>query len=148
MKPCLALALVSVLLAGCSHATPKATPQVLQRVSFVAPAGFSPAKPDGPCRTDPALQCWTSKALPRQAVTAASGGLRSGFRMTDASFCSPTHWGVQRSAWGEAHTPCLVRGTSGSHRVVIEASTFPDRVASIPGHLVFLPTLVSISTRP
>ena len=94
------------------------------------------------------MRCWTTDALPQQAVNAAVAGLRSSFRATDSSFCGPGHWAVQRKAWGEAHTPCIVRGTSRGVRVVVEAIAFPDRAKSTPDHLVFPPTLVSVAATP
>jgi hypothetical protein len=142
-----ALILVPLLIAGCGHTSRRPSDKEYQslRSSFLVPGGFTPAVPGGPCQTDRHMQCWTTDALPTQAVHAAVEGLRGGYRTTDTSWCGPEHWAVQRKAWGEAHAPCTLRGTSHRLRVIVEAIAFPDRTASTPGHLVFPPTLVSIT---
>lgn len=140
--------MVVMLVAGCSLGSAggshTASDYQALRSSFVVPSGFTPATPAGPCRTDGHMQCWTTKALPKQAVQAAVQGLGSTYQTTDSSFCGPLHWAVQRKAWGEAHVPCMLRGTSHHLRVVVEAIAYPDRAASKAGHLVFPPTLVSV----
>lgn len=115
------------------------------RSSFALPSGFTPASPDGPCTTDPHMQCWTTTLLPAEAVKAAVAGLGASYRTTDSSWCGPTHWATQRQAWGESHTPCTLHGTSRGMQVIVDAIAFPDRKASTPGHLVFPPTVVSIA---
>lgn len=141
------LVLIPLLATACGHTAPQFSNQSYAslRSSFVAPAGFTPATPTGPCQTDRHMQCWTSDALPLQAVNAAVAGMGSTYRTTDSSMCGPGHWAVQRKAWGDAHTPCAVLGTSRGLRVVIAAIAFPDRTTSTPGHLVFPPTQVSVA---
>lgn len=91
------------------------------------------------------MQCWTTDALPTQAAHTAVKGLRGDYLTTDTSWCGPGHWAAQRKAWGEAHAPCTLRGTSHRLEVVVAAIAFPDRTASTPAHVVFPPTLVSIT---
>ncbi len=142
-----ALALVSLLVAACGHTSPQPSDKDYQslRSSFLVPPGFTPAAPAGPCQTDRHMQCWTTNALPTQAVHAVAEGLGAGYRTTDTSWCGPAHWAAQRKAWGEAHAPCRLRGTSHRLRVIVAAISFPDRTASAARHLVFPPTLVSIT---
>lgn len=142
-----ALALVLVLIAACGHKSSRPSDEDYQilRSSFLVPSGFTPAAPAGPCQTERHMQCWTTDALPTQAVHAAVKGLGAGYLTTDASWCSPEHWAAQRKAWGDVHAPCTLRGTSHRLRVIVEAIAFPDRTASTPGHLVFPPTLVSVT---
>lgn len=148
---CVLTLLPLLLVAACSGETPpRWSDQSYQdlRASFAVPSGFSPASPVGPCTTDPHMQCWTTTALPKAAALAAVAGLGGDFTTTDSSWCSDQHWGQQRKAWGEAHTPCTLRGTARGLRVSVEAIAFPDPKKSTAGVLVFPPTLVSISALP
>jgi hypothetical protein len=92
------------------------------------------------------MQCWTTDALPTQAVHAAVEALGADYRTTDTSWCGPGHWAAQRKAWGEAHAPCTLRGTSHRLRVTVAGIAFPDPMATTTTEpLVFWPTLVSIT---
>lgn len=141
------LVLVCLLAVACGHAAPRPSDKDYQslRSSFDVPRGFTAAAPAGPCETDPHMQCWTTEALPTQAVHAAVEGLGADYRTTDTSWCGPGHWAVQRQSWGEAHAPCTLRGTSHRLRVVVAAIAFPHRRAGAPRQLAFPPTLVSIT---
>lgn len=143
------LLVLPLLVAACGEGKTASTERDYQalRSSFTAPAGFSPASPAGPCATDEHMKCWTTAALPTAAVKATVAALGADFTTTDTSWCSAQHWGQQRRAWGEAHAPCTLHGTSRGLKVRIEAIAFPDPKKSTPGHLVFPPTLVSISAR-
>jgi hypothetical protein len=145
-----ALFLLPVLIAACGQTSPSWSDKNYQALqsSFVVPSGFTPASPAGPCQIDPHMQCWTTTALPTEAVNATVQGLGSGYRTTDAAWCGMEHWAAQRKAWGEAHTPCTLHGTSHHLRLVIAAIAFPDRKTSASGRLVFPPTLVSIAALP
>lgn len=147
-----ALLVVPLLAAACGHPASRASDKDEDyqslKASFAVPSSFTAASPAGPCRTQSHMQCWTTTLLPAAAAKAAAAGLGDAFRTTDTSWCSTQHWAAQRKAWGEAHTPCTLHGTARGLGVTIEAIAFPDRKASSAGHLVFPPTLVSISALP
>lgn len=90
------------------------------------------------------MQCWTTSLLPTEAAHAAAAAFGPTYRTTDASWCGPTHWQVQRKRWGAAHAPCTLRGTARGLGVQIGAIAFPDRTKSTTSQLVFEPTVVSV----
>lgn len=141
------LVLIPLVASACSQTAPELSAESYAslRASFAAPAGFTPAAPTGPCQTDRHMQCWTSDALPLEAVNAAVAGMGASYRTTDSSLCGPASWAAQRKTWGDAHTPCSVVGTSQGLQIVIMAIAFPEPTTGTPGDLVFPPTLVSVA---
>lgn len=142
-----AVLLVPLVIAACGDNPPRWSDKSYAdlKASFAVPSGFTPASPDGPCKTDSHMQCWTTTALPMAAAKAAVAALGADFTTTDTSWCSTQHWAQQRKAWGEAHTPCTLRGTARGLEVRVEAIAFPDSKKRATGNLVFPPTLVSIT---